>query len=181
MSIKKRLFLLLFIFTFLVNAQNTDNLSSFAKINLGLQGLDLSYELPLSKTFLWENNFGIGMGMNAYGNTAEFKFDLARPIPYFKSEVKYIYNLTKRNRKGKITKNNSVNYIGLQSKYSFGTSKSYSLNSALLTEIHWGIQRHIGGNFLFSTHIGLGYLQDYDSTDGTITLTTKINFAYRLF
>ncbi len=181
MIIKKVLTLLILMCVLSLKAQNSTNLNTLAKANLGLQGLDLSYELPLCKTFLWENNFGIGLGMNSYGSNVEFVFDFARPVPYFKSEVKYIYNITKRNLKGKNINNNSGNYIGLQTKYSFGTSKSTQLNSALLTEIHWGIQRNLGGNFLSNTHIGLGYLHDYYNNNGSATLTAKVNFAYRLF
>lgn len=178
---KKIFFLILLALTFALNAQNTNNLNNAAKINLGFHGLDLSYALPLSNKFLWENNFGIGMGMNSHGSDAEFTFDLAKPVPYFKSEVKYMYNINKRSTKGKNTNNNSGNYIGLQTKYSFGNTKHYQLSSALLTEIHWGIQRSLGGKFLFSTHIGLGYIQDYDFNDGSLIPTAKINFAYRLF
>lgn len=171
----------LFFSTFIFAQSSEDGLTNFARINLGLHGLEASYELPVSKRFVWENSLGIGMGANVNGGGAEFHFDFARPVPFLKSELKYIYNIEKRVSKGKNVLNNSGNYVGLQTKYSFGNSGTYALNRSSLTEIHWGIQRSLGGDFVFDFHVGLGYLSDYETEDDAISPTLGLRFGYRLF
>lgn len=179
---KKIFTLAILLFSNFIWAQaNEDNLESFARVNLGLHGLEASYELPLSERFVWENTLGIGMGANSYANGAEFHFDFLNPTPFVKSELKYIYNIKKREAKGKNISNNSGNYIGLQTKYSFGNANEYDLNRTTLTEVHWGLQRSLGGNFIFNFHIGLGYLSDYDTDEGAVSPTLGLRFGYRLF
>ncbi|GHA51962.1 hypothetical protein GCM10007103_35440 [Salinimicrobium marinum] len=163
-------------------AQSNDNLlDNFARINLGLHGIEGSYELPVSKKFVWENSLGIGMGANVNASSAEFNLDFGNLTPFLKSELKYVYNINKRESKGKNIVNNSGNYIGLQTKYSFGNSKAYHLNSTSLTEVHWGLQRSLGGNYVFDFHIGLGYLNDYNTNEGAVSPTLGLRFGYKLF
>lgn len=179
---KKYLIIGILLFSNLLSAQSKeDKLSNFLRINLGLHGAELSYELPISKKFAWENAFGIGMGSNIYTRSINYSFDLARPTPFLKSEFKYIYNRNKRILKNKLILNNSGNYIGLQTKYSFGNSKLLSQNKTLLTEIHWGIQRALGEKFIFNLHLGLGYLKDYDTKYGRTSPTFGLRFGYKLF
>lgn len=182
---KKIITIGIFTLSNLIYAQSSDinRLSSFGRINAGLHGIDFSYELPISRKMVWENSFGAGMGsyVGAIGSTYGYQIDFISPTPYFKSELKYIYNIEKRVTKGKNTSYNSGNYIGLQTKYSFGNSKNSELNQTLLTEIHWSLQRSIGDKFLFGAHVGLGYLQDYDNENGIVTPTAGFRFGYVLF
>lgn len=189
-SIKKRYYKMKGILTIttiiianLCFAQNIENkeLSHFARINLGLQGLDVSYELPISNQFVWENSLGIGMGSSVNGSSVEYLFDFSKPTPYIKSELKYIYNNEERISKQKRVLNNSGNYIALQTKYSFGNSNHYKLNQTLLTEVHWGIQRPLGKRFIFNIHVGLGYIKDFDSENGNLTPSIGLRFGYKLF
>jgi hypothetical protein len=69
----------------------------------------------------------------------------------------------------------------LQTKYSFGKFANTTYNRALLTEIHWGIKRSLGGNFIFNTHVGIGYLGDYNTNSGAISPTIGVAFGYRIF
>lgn len=171
------------IFTNTLSGQTEDNnaLGNLARINLGPHGLDLSYELSISNRFIWENSFGIGMGSNAFGSSTGFVFDFGQPVPYLKSELKYIYNRERRINKGKNSANNSGNYIGIQPKYSFGNQTSAELNQTLLTEVHWGLQRSVGRDFLFDAHIGLGYLKDFDTKGGGVSPTLGVRFGYKIF
>ena len=179
---KKFFTIAILLFSNLLMAQSNDNLlDNFARINLGLHGIEASYELPVSKKFVWENSLGIGMGANVNASSAEYYLDFGNLAPFVKSELKYIYNINKRGSKGKNIINNSGNYIGLQTKYSFGNSKVYHLNSISLTEVHWGIQRSLGGNFIFDFHMGLGYLNDYNTNEGAISPTLGLRFGYKLF
>ena len=180
---KTLLVILLFTLGFNVNAQekNNDNLDNFGKVELGFHGLSLGYDLPISNKFVWENALGAGMGMNAESNSASYSLDFTRPVPFLKSSLKFVYNIRKRIEKGKITENNSGNYLALQTKYSFGKADSYTLNSSMLTEIHWGLQRSLGGNFIFKTHIGLGFVRDFDNNSTGFSPTFGLVFGYRLF
>ncbi len=179
---KTILVILLSTLGFNANAQNNrNNLEKFGKAELGFHGLILGYELPVSNKFVWENAFGLGMGMSVDNNIATYTLDLIRPVPSLKSRLKFVYNINKRKEKGKNIVNNAGNYIALQTKYSFGISGIRSLNSAMLSELHWGIQRNLGGRFIFNTHIGLGYLQDFNFNSGVFSPTIGFSFGYRIF
>lgn len=161
--------------------QPEDPLRSFARVNLGLHGLEFTYELPISKSIVWENSLGLGMGSNAINNEATYTFALDVPVPHFTSELKYMYNREKRINKGRSTMNNSGNYLGLQSKYSFGNRNYFALNSTLLTEIHWGIQRPLGNRFIFDMHLGLGFIHDFNFSTSSISPTFGLRFGYIMF
>lgn len=169
--------------TAICGAQDNDNNpAAMGTINLGLHGVEFSYELPLSNSFMWENSIGAGMGSSASNNSsAQYTLDLARPTPYFKSELKYVYNRNKRISKNKSVINNSGNYIGLQTKYSVGNTRYINLNETVLTELHWGIQRSLGKKFLFNFHIGIGALHDFRYNATAVSPTLGINFGYLLF
>ncbi|NBL63883.1 hypothetical protein GV828_01570 [Flavobacterium sp. NST-5] len=177
---KKIIFFLLTSVSVFAQTDDSRLTENFAKINLGLHGLDASYEWALNDRFVWENSVGFGMGMAVDGNAVEYTFNFNDPALYAKSEMKYFYNLGKRQNKGKNISNNGGNYVGIQTKYSFGTD-AFRLNNALLSEVHWGIQRSLGGNFSFNTHIGLGYVRDYDLKDGAFSPTFKLTFSYAIF
>ena len=180
---KTFLVILLSILSFNATAQlnNADNLDKFGKIELGFHGLSFGYELPVSNKFVWENAIGAGMGMSAEPGAATYSLDVLRPVPFLKSKLKFVYNINKRFEKEKNIRNNAGNYIALQSKYSFGRGGNNTYNRSLLTELHWGIQRNLGSNFLFNTHIGFGYLGDFNSNSGTLSPTIGVAFGYRIF
>ncbi|WP_372917675.1 hypothetical protein [Salegentibacter sp.] len=180
---KTLLVILLATLGFNANAQEkkNDNLDNFGKIELGFHGLSFGYDLPISNKFVWENAIGAGMGMSAENNSASYTLDITRPVPFFKSKLKFVYNINKRIEKEKITLNNSGNFVALQTKYSFGRGGSNTFNPAMLTEVHWGIQRSLGGNFIFNTHIGLGFVRDFDTNSTAFSPTFGLAFGYRIF
>ncbi|MFK7833459.1 MAG: hypothetical protein AB8B52_09285 [Winogradskyella sp.] len=155
-------------------------LEQFTRVNLGLHGLELTNELPISNSFVWENSIGIGMGSYVLSG-ANYTLILAEPAPYFTSELKFLYNRNKRFKKNRSALNNSGNYVGLQTKYSFGSDKTFELNHTLLTELHWGIQRPLGKRFIFDFHLGFGYLSDFDFNEGAVSPTLGLRFGYKLF
>jgi len=171
------------VFTSLSFAQDDAKapLNQFARINLGLHGIEATYELPISSSIVWENSFGAGMRSYTVNNSVNYRFYLDSPTPYVLSELKYFYNREKRTRKGRSSLNNSGNYIGLQGKYSFGDNRTFRLNKTFLTELHWGIQRPLGKRFIFDLHLGIGYLTDFDFKDGNISPTFGLRFGYKLF
>ncbi len=158
-----------------------DSPDYIGRLNLGPHGLEISYELPFSKSIIWENNLGIGMGMEGHSSSASYTFYLDRPVPFVKSQLKWLYNRKKRRSKGRSLHNNSGNFVGLQSKYSFGDSDLLDNNRALLVEIHWGMQKNLGERFIFNLHLGLGLMGDFDNLEGVLTPTFGFRFGYRIF
>lgn len=160
-------------------AQST--LENIGKVSLGLQGAEFSYELPLGKSLLLESAAGLGVGMEVDHNKSTYSFYLLDPVPFVSTELKWIYNREKREAKERSNANNAGDYVGLQTKYSFGHPNSLALNKALLTDIHWGLQRTLGTKFTLNTNIGLGYMYDFDTTYGNVAPVLRLKFGYRLF
>ena len=160
-------------------AQST--LENIGKVSLGLQGAEFSYELPLGKSLLLESAAGLGVGMEVDHNKSTYSFYLLDPVPFVSTELKWIYNREKREAKERSNANNAGDYVGLQTKYSFGHPNSLALNKALLTDIHWGLQRSIATKFTFNTNVGLGYMYDFDTAYGAIAPVLRVKFGYRLF
>ena len=180
---KKILFFsfLLISFSNFAQTEPQPTIEDLGKINVGLHGVEFSYEFPLSNKFLWENSLGVGMGSRVKMNKTYYTFILNNPTPYLKSELKYVYNTKKRLEKNKKVDLNSGNYIALQSKYSFGDKDYFDLNKTLLTEIHWGIQRPLGKKFTFNTHVGVGFLKDFETEYAEFSPTIGVKFGYKLF
>lgn len=168
--------------TAISSAQQNDYLDSFLRVNLGLHGAELTYELPINKSNLvLESGLGLGLGYQTTGtNDVNYTFALETPAVFFKSELKYLYNREKRSSKGKSIVNNSGGYLALQTKYSLGNNTVFKLSNALLTEIHWGFQTPLGERFLFNLHLGLGYMNDFTFNRNAVSPTLGIRFGYRL-
>ena len=152
-------------------------LSSLAKIDLGLQGIGFTYEARISNHLTTDLSAGIGGGYNIAEGSIEY--ELLKPALYVSVTPKYFYNLDKRLARGKTLLYNSGNYIG--ARFTFNTpvgEKTDIIRNSFLANIHWGIQRAIGGHWLFNSHIGVGYAQDIDYNFGTIYPALDLKFSY---
>ena len=149
---------------------------SLGKIDIGPQGIGISYEPKLSKKLTADLAMGVGGGY--YIDQNNFDYQYSQPALYFSVSPKYYYNMQKRISHGKNTQLNSFNYFGLRVKYvtPFSGNTDEARNS-ILTNIHWGIQRHIGGNWLLNFHLGVGYASDL-KFGGTFYPSLEIKFAY---
>lgn len=156
-------------------------LEQTAKINIGMQGLDFNYEQPISNQLLWDSSVGVGLGMDVSSSKTNYSFYLLDPVVSVATGLKWMYNYNKRSENEKNSSNNAANYIGLQTKYSFGHSNALDLNKALLTDVHWGLQRSISEKFVFNTNIGIGYMYDFDTSYGGIAPILRAKIGYRLF
>lgn len=163
-------------------------LERIVKLELGLQGIGLGYELPFSEKWSVNLGAGLGGGYSVYDSSFRSTFVINQPVAYFRSEFKYTYNRRKRLSKSKSVLNNAGNYIAFQTKYTtrrvFGGNTwdemTDPLNRTLLNEIHWGIQRPLGQKFIFNFHLGLGYAADFDFNDGQVYPAAGVQFAYIL-
>jgi hypothetical protein len=189
------LLLALSVFSFSALAQSnvpvqSPEMVSMAKLEVGLHGVGLGYEMPFSRK--WSLNLSAGLGggysidKNSYANGFNSTFILNEPVAYFKSEFKYNYNRDKRLTKSKSVLNNASNYLAFQTKYTtsrvFGSSEwnqvNDPLNRTLLNELHWGMQRPLGQKFIYNLHLGIGYAADFDFNNSQLYPAVGLQFAY---
>jgi hypothetical protein len=159
-------------------------LRTLTKLDLGFQGVGLSYEPRLSNKMTIDFAAGLGGGNDVSEDRTEYKWALLKPAFYFIINPKFYYNRAKRIRKGKKYINNAGNYFGARVKYVTGNNSS-NLNDrtrpALLLNAHWGIQRPLGERWLLNAHAGLGYAIDVNSGWANILYPAlDVKFAYLL-
>jgi len=77
------------------------------------------------------------------------------------ADYRYYYNFSRRERKGKNTKNNSANYIALSTSFSPGKAIIGDLDRSsdynVVVGPVWGFQRTYGKRFSIGLDLGLGY------------------------
>lgn len=153
----------------------------------GLHGLNTAYELSISKRFVARGGVGFGGGyvVNDDRNETYYGLTLAKPVFFTVFQGKYYTNMVKREERGKITSENSANFIGFQSKYTAGRTtrnRNDDLHESMLNELHWGIQRRLSetSRFQFQFHLGLGHLYDFDTEDDQVIPTTGAKFSYQI-
>lgn len=158
---------------------NTPPVTTLTKLDLGPQGVGISYEPKILHQVSVDLCAGAGGGYNIAEGSIDY--ELLEPAFYFSVTPKYFYNLQKRKQMGKSTLYNSGNYIGVRLKYSRPFERTDDLiRNSVLVNIHWGIQRAIGKNWLFNSHVGAGYAQDVDYNFGTVYPSLDFAFAYIL-
>ncbi|HBI40630.1 MAG TPA: hypothetical protein DDY16_06745, partial [Tenacibaculum sp.] len=171
--------------------QENKSLVNQFKVSYNIVSLEFAYEHPLNKKLTLEGAVGLGAGNyieknifneNRIGSSLSFQ---SFPSIRLRSKLKYIYNREKRFNKNKNIDYNSGNYIGIQSTF---TSKQNNVtditnvaNNVLLTEIHWGMQRSLGGKWLFNVNGGFGYANDFISKLGKFYPSIGLEFSYVIF
>lgn len=154
----------------------------FAKFDLGLNGIGLSYEHAISHKWVWENSLGYGGGTSIIeGSCSGYSFSTNALTPFIKSDIRYFYNQDKRIAKNKNPDYNSGNYISFQLKYSFGKNSTDDLNRYIAPGINYGIQRSLGKGFLFNAQAGAVLINDIDSKHSELLPNINIKFSYVLF
>ena len=159
--------------------QSDADVHHLAKIEIGGQGLGFTYERRLLNKFSVDLSAGIGGGYDI----AEGFIDVNYSEAAFLISVtpKYIYNRSKRAAEGKEVALNSGNYVGIRLKYvAPGSRFNDRTRNSILANIHWGVQRAIGGNWGFGFHLGAGYAQDIDYNFGTLYPAIDFRFSYAL-
>ena len=154
-----------------------DALTENLNFKIGVLGIWLAYEKPLGGPFLLDAEFGyLGGILNS-----EFIFTST-----FELEPRYYYNLDKRMRKNKGTKNNSANYIALQLSYIPNFLTATTKNNSNISVVRtfsaiptYGLRRNISGGLNFDFEIGVGYLwaKDFDN-ELTANLLIGLSYAF---
>jgi hypothetical protein len=153
-----------------------NKLSSLTKLDLGGQGIGLTYEPRLSNKMTVDISAGVGGGYDISEGSIEINY--LKPAFYFSLTPKYFYNRQSRIDKGKETRFNSGNYFGLRIKYVTPNDRKSDLTgNSILANVHWGIQRAIGNHWTFNSHIGAGYAQDIDY-EPVPTIYPAIDFKF---
>jgi hypothetical protein len=127
-------------------------------IDVGPEGLAVSFDFKLSNKMLLDWSIGLGGGYAIRDSSFKYKMNLRLPELYSSITARYYYNRAKREAKGKSILNNSGDFVGLKVKYvSDRLTENFSVWDALLINIHWGMQRSISPHILFNGHVGGGY------------------------
>lgn len=166
--------------------QNTDvkqsyNLTNLGKIELGLHGLNIGYEAVVARRWTVELAAGVGGGYMLSTEKTHYNFALLQPTVFLKGGARWNYNIDKRAAQGKNVINNSANYVGVQLKYAFERGSYIEYSPALLSEVHWGLQRPLGKKFIFNAHAGLGYINDFRWNLSRVIPTAGAKFGYVIF
>jgi hypothetical protein len=159
------------------NPKSDFKLSGLTKLDIGGQGIGLTYEPRLSNKMTADISAGAGGGYNIAEESIEINY--LKPAFYFSLTPKYFYNRQSRIDKGKTTLFNSGNYIGLRLKYVTPIDRKSDLSrNSILANLHWGVQRVIENHWTFNSHIGLGYARDIDYGFGTIYPAIDFKLSY---
>jgi hypothetical protein len=174
---KKLMFYLLMLTSLTTFSQESEiSLDPLFKIEAGLHGIGIAFELPLAEKFTIDLSTGFG----AQNNNAGYELSTTKPISYFaKSTFKYFYNRQKRLDKKKRLANNAGSYLAFQTKFNNNAS---GFASALLNEVHWGKQAALGERFLVEYHFGIGHYKGLrGSNTQTLYPAIGLKFSYVIF
>lgn len=159
--------------------KNESDLKSLTKLDLGPQGIGITFEPRISKTMTTDFSAGAGGGYSVAEGNIDYQWQIFNPAFYFSATPKFFYNRQKRIEKEKSLKLNSGNYIGLRVKYTTGSiDPQPSMREAIFINLHWGLQRSIGNRWSLNAHIGGGYAQDLTNQFGTIYPAVGFKLSY---
>ena len=101
------------------------------------------------------------------------------PVLRYRGKLKYTCNRENRFKKDKNIDFNSGNYIAIQSIFS--SKKTDVANNVMFNEVHWGMQRSLGGKWLFNLNGGLDYAKDFNTSLDRFYPTIGLEFSYVIF
>ncbi|MDO6736827.1 MULTISPECIES: hypothetical protein [Wenyingzhuangia] len=141
---------------------------------IGVYGIWAYNETQLIHNTVLRTEIGtdIGFGKN---------FFIANPS--ITIEPKWYYNIKKRQIKGKDIKNNSANFISLQTKYYLDNiiknnqREEYNLNNILKSNITWGIRRNINNSLNYETGFGLGIQRNFKTNNFESSINIHLRFG----
>jgi len=182
MRIKKNTFLFLLIISinsFAQEKMQTDitNITkvTFLDIGISYEKKVAKFQSILGQAFM---NTSISIGYSSsLGNTSSIKFDPALSLQY-----RYYYNYNRRQKKGKRTEMNSLNYLSptfvtILTKKRISMSHYVENNRRPINTVGvvWGIQRNYNKRFSLDFNLGLGYLFTTASLPDNTGQTIKEN------
>ena len=122
----KRIFLTLGV---ILLSQITDaqtKLENNYKIELGIQGISVGTEIPLSDKFLADINLGWGGITDLWHNGISYEWSRNSNSLFARGQVRYYLSRERREEKGHSLKNNAGTFIAYQTKFYFSGTDYYS-------------------------------------------------------
>ena len=196
MFIKKLYITCTAIFAFgFMNAQETTASveKSLFSVQTGVIGVWASHEARLANQWALRTEIGLDLWYyETYENySLETKDKGSFLAPSLSVEPRWYYNLQKRANKGKLTANNSANFLTLSVKYfpdlfKLGGPDNLSIPNQMSFTPKWGIRRAIAqSNFNYEAGLGIGYLWYMsdnnnlkDASDVMVDLHLRIGYTF---
>ena len=176
----KRIFLTLgvILFSQITNAQT--KLENNYKIELGLQGISLGTEIPLSDKFLADINLGWGGITDFWHNGISYEWSKYSNSIFARGQVRYYLSRERREEKGHSLKNNAGTFIAYQTKFYFSGTDYYSpqVGKSWLNEVQFGQQLPLGNHFIFRYYAGIGNGYDFDYKNSKFYPALGLAFGY---
>lgn len=153
---------------FKTDAQNISVEKSIWGVQTGILGIWVHNEYRLSDKIALRSEIGFDGGFRINSNS-DYNYYVLTPI--ITAEPRWYYNIKKRSKKGKNTKNNSANFVALSLTYHpdwFTISNSYDgyIPDQISIIPYWAIRRTLGSHFNYETGLGLGYQYTFYRSDG---------------
>lgn len=165
----------------------SQELEKVQRIGFGINGLDVSVEIPIAEKITIEPMVGFGPSYHFYDGgylTASMGWEWALLEPSVHAGIygKYFYNRDRRIVKGKSVRFNSGHFIGVKAKYVSKplTNGFHIKHNVLLTNVNWGGQHNIGQHWNYSYSVGVGYGINMDFFYGSFYPAFDLKIAYVL-
>lgn len=162
---------ILFVLTLSIFCFSQEKATDLFNLKAGFIGGWIGYEKALSSEITLNGEVGYEGGLyysSMLGNDLNYIFSTTLSL-----EGRYYYNFNRRIEKGKNTRNNAANYLGLEATYTpdWGTSSSVDNISILRTFTlipKYGFRRNISDKFNFEFSVGPGYQWTESRNDGLV-------------
>ena len=152
---------LIILFTLTLSAQDGPTVTSFTGLRANLGAFALVHEQRVGDKFALRGAVGVRQAIRFIdrGEDDVEAYYAIRPTASLAG--RYYYNLGRRAAEGKVTTNNSGNFVGLALSHRFGrplysTNGDYRLVATSRAELQWGLRRQLGRRFDFELTLGLG-------------------------
>ncbi len=168
-------------------SQNKGLENSIFNIQIGTLGSWLNNEIKLENNLSLRSEIGLdasAFGGEVNGNSGIFL------TPVINIEPRWYYNINEREKKAKVTSNNSSNFLTASFSYHpdwFVISNNDNINvfNQLSIIPKWGIRRNIGkSNISFEAGLGFGYRLNflkqygYPKNEGEAALDLHLRIGY---
>ncbi|CAM2843811.1 hypothetical protein [Flavobacterium frigoris] len=139
---------------------------SLNSVQLGLLSLSYQNEVKLERTMTLRSEIGLISGYSIKESADGQKEKSYVIVPFINVEPRWYYNLDRRSRLGKDTKNNCANYFSLLTSFaSSGTAlvntKDFETAPTLSIIPEYGLRRAIGKHFFTEYSAGIGYRHNF--------------------
>ncbi|MFK5878208.1 MAG: DUF3575 domain-containing protein [Flavobacteriaceae bacterium] len=166
--------------TFYAKAQSEQTLVDRFSVKAGLIGVWVGYEKAFSDHFTLNSEIGYE-GDFFWGTSQNDDFNYIASLS-FSVEPRYYYNVARRIRKGKKTRNNSANFISAEIYAVPDWLTSSNANNVTIVKTFgivpkYGLNRSISEHLNFEFAIGAGYAWGEDNYSGVAAaLDLRLSF-----